>query len=181
MSIHYSEYADKAHRVEYIGRRQRNDCIKTISSGLESVSMLSFSPDGTRILCNSDRRVYVWDATSGETIAGPLVAEDDKDDKDNALSAAYSPDGRYVVVATRNRIIRKWDVLTSCLVSERVMSDFQIDWTCAATFSPDRKSVVFGDNRGRIRVWNVDTGEQDGGLLEGHIDFITCLSFSLDG
>ena len=178
MSNHYAGYADNAIQVEYVGRRRRNDCIKTISSGLGSVSMLSFSPDGTRILCNSDRRVYVWDATSGETIFGPLVAEDDKGD---VLSAAYLPDGRYVVVASRNGIIRKWDALTSCLVSERVMSDFQIDWTWSATFSPDRKSVVFGDNRGRIRVWNVDTGEQDGGLLEGHIDFITCLSFSLDG
>ncbi|PAV22978.1 WD40 domain containing protein [Pyrrhoderma noxium] len=178
MSIHYAEYADNAIQVEYIGRRRRNDCIKTIRVRLESVSMLSFSPDGTQILCNSDRRVYVWDATSGERIAEPLVAEDDKGD---ALSAAYLPDGRYVVVASRNGIIRKWDALTSCLVSERVMSDSQIDSTCAATFSPDRKSVVFGDYRGRMQVWNVDTGEQDGGLLEGHTSSIECLSFSSDG
>ena len=145
MSNHYAGYADNAIQVEYIGRRRRNDCIKTIRVRLKSVSMLSFSPDGTQILCNSDRRVYVWDATSGERIAEPLVAEDDKGD---ALSAAYLPDGRYVVVVTRNGIIRKWDALTSCLVSERVMSDFQIYSTCAATFSPDRKSVVFGTNKG---------------------------------
>ena len=145
MSIHYAKYAHTGYRVEYIGIKRRNDCIKTIPVGLESVSMLSFSPDGTRILCSSDRRVYVWDATSGETIAELLVAEDDKGD---ALSAAYLPDERYVIVATRNGIIKKWDVLTSCLVSERVMSDFQIDSTCAATFSPDRKSLVSGDNPG---------------------------------
>ena len=124
MSIHYAGYADKAPRVEYVGRKRRNDCIKTIRVRPGSVSTLSFSPDGTQILCNSDRRVYVWDATSGERIAEPLVAEDDKGD---ALSAAYLPDGRYVVVATRNGIIKKWDILTSRLVSERVMSDFQIN------------------------------------------------------
>ena len=124
MSIHYAEYADKAHQVEYVGRRQRNDCIKTISVGWGYVSILSFSPDGTRILSNSDRGVYVLDATSGERITGPLVAENDKS---YALSAAYLPDERYVVVVTRNGIIRKWDVLSNCLVSERVMSDFQID------------------------------------------------------
>ena len=116
MSIHYAEYADTAHQVKYVGRRRRNDCIKMIPVERGYLSTLSFSPDGTRILSDSGRVVYVWDATSGETIAGPLVAEDDKDDKDNALSAAYSPDGRYVVVTTRNRIIRKWDVLTSWLV-----------------------------------------------------------------
>ena len=59
MSIHYAEYADKALRVEYVGRRRRNDCIKTIPVGRGSVSMLSFSPDGTRILSNSGGRVYV--------------------------------------------------------------------------------------------------------------------------
>ena len=145
MSIHYAEYANKAFRVEYVGRRQRNDCIKTIPVRRGSESMLSFSPGGTRILSNSGGRVYIWDATSGERIAGPLVAEDDKP---YTLSIAYSPNGRYVVVATRNGIIRKWDILTSCLVSERIMSDFQIDWTWAATFSPDTKSVVFGINKG---------------------------------
>ena len=131
MSIHYAEYADKTHRVEYIGRRRRNDCIKTIRVKWD-VSTLSFSPDGTHILSNSGRRIHVWDATSGETIAGPLVVDGkkgDKGDEEEALSAAYLPDGRYVVVATRNGIILKWDTLTSCLVSERIMSDFQIDPT----------------------------------------------------
>ena len=123
MSNHYAGYADNAIQVEYVGRRRRDDCIKTIRVGLGYESILSFSPDGTQILCSSDRGVYVWDATSGERIAEPLVAEDDKGD---ALSAAYLPDGRYVVVASRNGIIRKWDALTSCLVSERVMSNFQI-------------------------------------------------------
>ncbi|PAV22986.1 nucleotide-binding-oligomerization-domain like receptor [Pyrrhoderma noxium] len=184
MSIHYAEYADNAHRVEYIGKRQHNDCIKTIQVESGYVSMLSFSPDGTRILSNSFRGVYVLDATSGETIAGPLIVDGKKGDKGNeeeALSAAYLPDGRYIVVATTNGIILKWDVLTSCLVSERMMSDFQIASTWAATFSPDRKSFVFGDDEGIIRVWNVDTGEQDGGLLEGHTSSIRCLSFSSDG
>ena len=147
MSIHYSEYADKARRVEYIGRRPRNDCIKTIPVEWRYVSTLSFSPDGTRILSNSFRGVYVWDATSGDTNTGPLVAEDDES---YLLSAAYLLDWRYVVVATTNGIIKKWNVLANCLVLERLISDFQIDSTCTATFSPDRKLLVSGKKKGRI-------------------------------
>ena len=83
MSIHYAGYADKAHQVEHIGRRRRNDCIKTIPVEEGHVSMLSFSPDGTQILSDSFRDIYVWDATSGKRIAGPLVAEEgDEDDED---------------------------------------------------------------------------------------------------
>ena len=169
-------------------RKPSNDCIKTIQIGSRSprISTLSFSPDGTRVLSNSKRGVSVWDATSGELITGPMLAVDDEVDGDyehRALSAVYLPDGRYIVVASRNGIIRKWDVLTNCLVWERVMSDFRIDTRRieSAVFSPDRKSVVFGDDEGTIRVWSVDTGEQDDERLEGHTDSITCLSFSLDG
>ena len=180
MSIHYAKYANSAFRVEYMGRKVPNDCIKTIQTKWEYVSTCSFSPDGTRILSNSGRVVCVWDATSGELITGPLKA---KDDKSYPLSAAYSPDGRYIVVASRNGIIRKWDVLTNCLVWKRVMSNFRIDMREAesAAFSPDRKSVAFGDLRGIVRVWNVETGEQDGESLEGQTDYVKCLSFSPDG
>ena len=30
MSIHYAKYVPMGYRVEYIGRKRRNDCIKTI-------------------------------------------------------------------------------------------------------------------------------------------------------
>ena len=178
MSTHYAKYAEKTLQVEYIGRKRRNDCIKTIQVERRCITTSSFSPDGTRILSNSARGVGVCDTTSGELIASLLLAEDDKS---YALSAAYLPDGRYIIAASENGIIKKWDVLTNCLVWERVMSDFQIDPTWAATFSPDRKSVVFGDEEGIIRVWNVDTGEQDGESLVGHTKNISFVSFSSDG
>ena len=179
MSIHYAKYSNSVIRVEYIGRKQRNDYIKTIHLGGDYVLTLSFSPDGTRILFNLGRGVYIWDATGGELIAGPLLAEDE----DDIFSASYLPDGRHIIVDSGKGIIKKWDVITNRLVSERMMSDFEIDstWVVSVTFSPDRKSVVFGYNQGRIRIWNVDTGEQDSELLEGHTDYVNCLSFSSDG
>ena len=182
MSIHYGKYANETFRVEYIGRKQRNDCIKMIRVEPEYVSTnsLLFSPDGTQILSNLEQGVCVWDTTSGELVSGPLLAEDDRDD---VLSAAYLSDGRYIITASGNGIIRKWDVLTSCLVWKRVMSNFQMNLTSveSAAFSPDRKSVVFGDYQGRIRVWNVDSGERDGESLEGHTNYISLVSFSPDG
>ena len=180
MSIHYAQYAKSAFRVEYLGRKQHTDSVKTIIVERDYVKTISFSPDGTRILTGSSQSICVRDATSGELIAGPMLAEDDKS---NLLSAAYLPDGRYIIVASKNGIIRKWDGRTNCLVWKRVMSDFQIDstWDMSVAFSPDRKSFVFGDRQGRIWVWNVDTGEKDSGPLEGHTECTNCLSFSPDG
>ena len=48
-------------------------------------------------------------------IAGPLTG----DDKSDALTATYSPNGRYIIVASDDGILRKWDALTNCLVWER--------------------------------------------------------------
>ena len=181
MSIHYSKYANDAFRVEYVGTKPRSNCIKTIQvrDGYEPIDFLLFSPDGTRILSNSERGLCVWDATSGELIAGPLA----ENDGSSVLSAAYSLDGRCIIDVSTKGIIRKWDIFTGCLVWGRVMVEGQINltWVTSALFSPDRKSIVFGDTLGMIRVWNVDTGEQDGEPLEEHISSVNHLSFSSDG
>ncbi|PAV14701.1 nucleotide-binding-oligomerization-domain like receptor [Pyrrhoderma noxium] len=211
MSIHYAKYASTGYRVEYIGRKRRSDCIKTIQVDRErerewerewdrewgrerewewrrdrkrrwrtsSLSFLLFSPDGTRILSDPVRVVCIWEATSGKFIAGLLTG----DDKSDALTATYSPDGRYIIVASDDGIIRKWDAFTNCPVWEREIDREQIDLSqvVSAAFSPDAKSIVFGNNQRTIIVFNVDTGEQSGEPLEGHTDSVRCLSFSYDG
>ena len=95
MSIHYSKYANDSFRVEYIGRKRRNDCIKTIQViyGFMPINFLLFSPDGTRIISNFERGVCVWDATSGELITRLLAGNDEY----SVLSAGYLPDGRYII------------------------------------------------------------------------------------
>ena len=116
MSKHYSKYANDAFRVEYIGTKPCNDCIKTIQVEQEVyTNFLLFSPDGTRVLFSLRKGVCEWDATSGELIAGPLTGNDES----NVLSAAYLSDGRYIIGVSTNGIIRKWDVLTSSLVWEK--------------------------------------------------------------
>ena len=188
MSIHYAKYASKGRRVEWIGTRQRYDCIKIIQvdSRREEgrrwetlpTNFLFFSPDGTRILSNSEH-VCVWEATSGELVAGPLAGDDETD----ALTAAYLPDGRYIIVVGRDGVLRKWDTLTNYLVWKRETNEEGIDLSrvVSAILSPDGKSVVFGDAQGSILVLNVDTGKLDSGPLKGHTDSICCLSFSSDG
>ncbi|PAV14643.1 WD40 domain containing protein [Pyrrhoderma noxium] len=185
MSMHYSKYASNKFQVEYIGRKQRVECIKTIQVSREWVReilpqrIVLFSPDGTRLLTNTSFGVCVYEATSGKLIAGPLAEVDGT----SVLSATYSSDGRYIVVASEDYVIRKWDTFTNCLVWETEIDGGQIDLSrvMSAEFSPDAKSVVFGDYQRSIWVWNVETGNQDGETLKGHTGSVNCLSFSSEG
>ena len=185
MSLRYEKYASNKFQVEYIGRKQRNECIKTIQVSREWIQetaprdIVLFSPDGTRLLTNSERGICVWGATSGELIAGPLAGDHESD----ALSATYSSDGRHIIIASRDGIIREWDALTNCLVWERKIDEGQIDLSrvMSVEFSPDAKLLVLGDNQGSIWVWKVDTGDRDGETLKGHTSSVICLSFSFDG
>ncbi|PAV14717.1 nucleotide-binding-oligomerization-domain like receptor [Pyrrhoderma noxium] len=156
----------------------------TKEDSLMSIHYAKYAHTGCRVEYIGRKRhpvqvVCVWEATSGKLITGPLTGDDESD----ALSATYSPDGRYIIVASDDGILRKWDALANCPVWEREIDRKQVDLSqvVSAAFSPDVKSIVFGDREGTIVVFSVDTGQQVGEPLKGHTESVHCLSFSSDG
>ena len=67
--------------MEYIGRRQGSECIKTIRVEQErcwkslSINLLSFSPGGTCLLIISNRGVCVREANREKLVAGSLAGD----------------------------------------------------------------------------------------------------------
>ena len=69
-SIVARHYADKFNglaRVEYIGDKPKEACVKQIDVD-SPVNSVSFSPDGTRVVSGSFEGVRVWEVVSGESI-----------------------------------------------------------------------------------------------------------------
>jgi len=67
-----------------------------------SVQSVAFSPDGLHLVSgSSDGTIHLWNATTGETVAGPFTGHTDW-----VWSVAFSPDGHHIVSGSDNRTVR---------------------------------------------------------------------------
>ncbi|MEG4939690.1 CHAT domain-containing protein [Microcoleus sp. F4-D5] len=152
-----------------------------------------FSPDGRQILTFGwDKIARLWDVSA--TIAAQaeqITARDTFQEgvsKNNAqlvifrghqgglTSALFSPDGKQILTASRDKKARLWDTKGNLLAQfqghESIVS--------SAIFSPDgRQILTTGGNDGTTRLW--DTKGNPLAVLRGHGSQVTSVVFSPDG
>lgn len=142
-------------------------------SGLEPVSALAFSPDGS-LLATPARHAAarVWDARTGRLVA--QVGE-----KSNAsLYAAFSPSGR--VLATYSDPVRLWRVGSWEEIAHLRGEgrEWLFGWR-SVDFSPDGKRLLTAVKKQRAHVWDADTGRRIADL-RGHTSVVWTAAFSPD-
>jgi len=116
----------------------------------------------------------VWNATTGETVAGPFTGHTDW-----VNSVAFSPDGHHVVSGSYDRTIRVWNATTGETVTGPFTGHRGSVWSVA--FSPDGHHIVSGMDDKTILLWNAMTGETVAGPFTGHTDSVNSVAFSPDG
>ena len=116
------------------------------------MSNVQFSSDGTRLLAVLDglgAMTWKFDANKRKWDISNSFA-------DNAESADFSPDGKYVVT-TAYQVARVWNVSTGEEVGKPLqhISDTIAGKIKAAAFSPSGKYVITtgSDNHGRVWEW----------------------------
>ncbi|KAG9313831.1 WD40-repeat-containing domain protein [Chiua virens] len=140
-----------------------------------SVQCVAYSPDGRHIVTGSwDHTIMVWDAATGETVAGPFEGHTHV-----VLSVACSPDGRHIASGSGDETVRVWDATTGKTVANP--SKGHRDSVMSVAYSPDGTHIVSGSEDNTVRVWNATTGETVAGPFKGHKGSVQSVAYAPNG
>ena len=167
---------------------------------LRPLSDVVLSPDGRRFLTmtshlyedtgfgklHSNRAVRLW-STTNETEIKTLQLTTEYDQCIHM--AAFSPNGKLIVTATKDGVVKIWEGMTGELIrsldnptrkNQEIRSNGTVNWgVTSLAFAPDGASVVSGNDDGRARVWDTATGRLVH-TLEQHSGSVV-VRFSADG
>lgn len=92
-------------------------------------------------------------------------------------SAIFSPDGKKIVTASRDKTTKIWDAQTGELLANLAENSNGVN---SATFSPDSKKIVTASWNNTAKIWDAATGNiiLD---LKGHKNGVLSAKFSPDG
>ncbi|MFC9661253.1 hypothetical protein ACFVJ5_13540 [Nocardia sp. NPDC127606] len=106
-----------------------------------SFTSMTLSHDDRRIAVADRGTIRQWDAESGDPVGMPFEGHDKRVD-----SAGYSPDGRYLVSASRDRTLRFWDTDTGRQIGEPIAT-IPAGSTPILEFSKDGRRVFVVSQR----------------------------------
>ena len=138
-----------------------------------SITSVSYSADGTRLLTASDdTNARIWDVATGRA-QQVLVASNTLND------AAFSPSGTEVVTASDDGTIVIWNAATGSKVM--TLREPGGSAVMSAVFGPSGTEVLTASDDGTARIWSTATGDQLAVLREPAGAQLNDAAFSPDG
>ena len=155
--------------------RTDGSLLQTLQGHGESITSLTFSPDGSLLASASrDKTVKIWrkNRATGEFDwqAVTTLVHGDWVDK-----VSFSPDGKLLATGSKDRTVKIWSSDGKLL---KILRGHQA-WINWVTFSPDGRFIASASDDGTVKIWNLD-----GSLLttlQGDRQGVTVVNFSPDG
>ena len=147
-------------------------CLHSYCGPVFSINSSSFGSDGKHIVSACYCGAFIWEVSKD----GPRKRIDLEGHTDNVNTAFFSPNGKQVVTASKDKTIRIYNALTG--KCKRILTGHSEEVTFAS-FSPDGKYVISTSRDKKIRIWNSTSGKCIH-IYDGHADDVTSASFVLD-
>ncbi|KAG8791876.1 hypothetical protein FRC12_007918 [Ceratobasidium sp. 428] len=170
--LHYGTQMQRV--VQAIGTAidNRESAGLSVWQSKDSVFSVSVSPDGRLVASGSgDNSVCIWEAHTGQTVAGPLTGH-----TDYVNSVSFSPDGAYVASGSDDKTIRIWDVKTGQLVAGPL--EGHTNYIRSVTFSPDGNYLASGSMDQTVCIWEAKLEHRMIHQCGGHIKAVLCVAYS---
>jgi WD40 repeat protein len=139
---------------------------------------LTFSPDGSLILAQrSWQSVSIFETATGKELA---VLKGHGSSYDGGIeSASFSPQGRWITTAGRDKKVRFWNIQTGKVVSETQVHE---DWVVAIDFNSDGTLLLTAGRDNLLKLWKIDDKANLTLVreLRGHSSYLESASFSND-
>lgn len=154
---------------------------KRLKGHTEIIRAMNWSPDGALLASGSDdTSIRVWTASS------PNKQKFLLDDHQAPITfVLFSTDGRWLASGDTDRVFRAWDMETGS-INEHFAGARETQENPrvrAAAFDPvEPARIATGCEDGRVRVWDVSTGEESLTLIQSaHNGPVHIVAFSPDG
>lgn len=148
---------------------------KELRTLTKSSGFVLFSPDGKKLAGSVSGKTWratdvrIWDLASGKpqtTLQGHTGG---------IWQMSFSPDGK-LLATNDNYSAIIWD-----LAKEKQLRTIKLPaFTRSIRFLPDGKQIVTGHDDGRIRFWDINSGQLQR-AFRGHTDWVPSLVLSHDG
>jgi WD40 repeat protein len=140
---------DRAIRAAWATELYRSDPILEQPGRITAIVL---DPGGQTALTRGerDRDARLWDVATGQPIGKLLVNDPD------FRCAAFSPDGRTVLIGTNAGVAQLCEVATGRAVAGPWDHGTAV---AAVAFQPDGKRGLTGDLGGFVRLWDTETGQ----------------------
>jgi WD40 repeat protein/transcriptional regulator with XRE-family HTH domain len=148
----------------------------TFSNQGVAITNVAFSPEGTRLVTTSDQDAQgnavskMWDIPTGKELFMVSLLW-------RAWDAAFSPDGRRLVIGGHYGVAKVLDAATG---EELLNLSGHTDTVLAVAFSPDGSTVATASSDGTAKLWDAVTG-RDLLTLTEHAGRLGGVAFSPDG